>query len=363
MTPAQAGELVTDKAIAAAVDGLAFAIGEADKRDLESKIRNWPRTNHYASQIPECDRQGYYNVVHWADRKLHDAHLQARFGKGNDEETALLARLSRIGFQVVETQVPFPQEMMDRYRISGKIDGKMILDVDKILESKDLPEPIKQVLEALSPEVRRKLSRHRIPVEIKSCHPNRYAKFNSIEDMRSDYFANFWYRQLTVYLLGHNEEFGIFFLTDCLGHFKMIILRLDYDEAEKILSTVERINGAIDKKELPERIPFDPEICGKCNFSAICLQDIINDPKVVFLDNPTMVKKIDRYLEIDPIAKEAKKLREEIREVTEGKPEVVIGDFIISGKMITKKKYDVPDDIKAKYEGTREEWRMKIGKP
>lgn len=312
------------------IENLAKEILDKRKSRLLSDIKVWPRTNTYASQVPTCIRQGYYAIKEWDKAKLHDAELQARFNKGKQEETNLIAELVSLGYEIVEQQVPLDKALTERYRLSGKIDGKI------------------------------KYAGHRIPFEVKSMHPMSFAKVTTIADIKDDHFMIKYYRQMQVYLLGHNEPAGLFFLTDCLGHWKIIPVELNYDDAETVLQTVEAINKHVGQSSLPDRIPYDPDICGFCSFAHICLPDVINEAIVQWENNPKVANMLDRLGDLKPAHKEYESLYEQVKETFKNVRLAVVGKWTVSGKVSKRKCYEIPDDIKQKYAKSTENWLMKI---
>jgi CRISPR/Cas system-associated exonuclease Cas4 (RecB family) len=316
------------------VQSLVDAIIVERERQLANQITNQPQTNIRASSIPTCQRQGYYSIVHWDERKLHDTRLQARFEEGKRQEQWVVNELAslgqRLGFNVIESQVPLSKDMTDRYHLTGHIDGKIEFDG------------------------------RRIPFEVKSLNPNFFDGVNTVDDLKGDVFLARYYRQIQVYLLGHNESEAVLIVTDCLGHWKFIVVPLDYDETERILQTVEAVNKAVASKTIPDRIKYDPDICGWCPFSHICLPDVIAEARVHFADDPTLLAAITRHEELKPLVKEYETLHDKLAEQVKGKPLVAVGDFIIEGKPQRLTKYEIPDEIKAPFKKVSEFWRWTI---
>ena len=153
MTTTQNKQPLTLEALA---DFGASILARRDAR-LEKDITNRPKYNTWASGIGECSRQMVYSILNWQDKKLHDARLQARFNEGKKQEDKLKAELREIlqelGSDIVEDQAYFPKDMTDRYRVSGKIDGKLLF------------------------------SGRRLPFEVKSMHPNVFERINTLKKL------------------------------------------------------------------------------------------------------------------------------------------------------------------------------------
>lgn len=314
------------------IEELAAEILAKRKFRLQSDIKVWPRSNTYASQVPSCVRQGFYAIKEWDKVKLHDPELQARFNKGKQEETNLIQELVSLGYEIVEQQVPLEKAMVQKYRLSGKIDGKI------------------------------KYGGRRIPFEVKSMHPMSFSKVTTIADIKDDPFMVKYYRQMQVYLLGHNEPAGLFFLTDCLGHWKVIPVELNFDDAEQVLQTVEKINKHVDSGVVPDRIPYDSEVCGFCSFAHICLPDVVNEAIVKWENNPQVAKLLARLDELKPTHKEYESLYEECKTIFKDVPLAIVDKWTITGKLSKRKTYEIPDEIKGKYAKSADVWLMKIQK-
>ncbi len=304
-------------------------IAERREKRLQSKITAWPRKNVIASDIPWCTRQGVYAITHWDKRKPHDTRLQARFDKGKQEEENALRELGELGFEVVEREIPLPKDMQDRYGITGRIDCKVLY------------------------------RGKRIPTEVKSMHPMFFDKFDTLDDLKSDLFTSRYVRQLTIYLLATNEEEGMFLITDCLGHWKLIPCPLDYQEAEHCLQVAEEINAAVAAKTLPDRIPYDDEICGKCAFIQECLPDLEARARAGFEDDPEaeqdFQKRLERRETLQEGAKEYERLDKEIKDEFKQRYAerdiriLMVGDFTVSCKSQVRTFYEIPDEDKPKY--------------
>src|SRR5437867_568445 len=72
-----------------------------------------------------------------------------------------------------------------------------------------------------------------------------------------------------------------------------VTVKLDYDYAESLLRRAERINAHVEAGTLPERIPFNEEVCPRCPFYALCLPDFEGKDPIAFLEDET-VEFLDR---------------------------------------------------------------------
>lgn len=324
-------------------DVVALAEVIRTKRDelLSRSIRPAPRQSVWASQIPECARQGVMEFTHWDQKKLWGPETQARINTGHYVEDATLAELTTIGkeagFKIVEQQAHLSPDMGQQYGIHGRTDAKIEWNE----------------------------TRKRYPVEVKKMSGYTFDKIRDgvegLEDMRAVWWMRKYVRQLMVNLLGQNFDRGMFILINAeSGAWKIIPVALDYDEAEWSLKMAKTIKSHFEAKTLPDRIDFDAEICGKCSFLAVCLPDIEKNPAVKFEDNPQLEEDIARLKEIEPEAKEHERLWKRIKEAVAGAANVAIGQWVVVNKTVMTTRYDVPDDIKKQYAKKLPTTRMAI---
>lgn len=339
-----------------------------EERLLSKNNKPTPRANNYASSIPVCARQGVYEFVAYDQKKPFDAHLLARFEEGDRQEEWVIIELKKLGqqlgFRIVEEQVYLHPDMIRHYKLSGKIDGKIEFYTD--------------------PNDRR--TARRVPLEIKSMHPMFYDNCKNVDDLKHDAFLSRYYRQCLAYMYGHAETECVLVVTDCLGHFRFIVIPQDLQATQEFLDTLEKVNMFVEenhgitdesKWKLPERIPYDVDICGKCNFNHICLPDVISKSRVRFANDQQLATNIARHEEIKPVAKEYERVHEELKEHFNAlkTPLIVVGDapsYVISGKM-TKGRPSLADEsewapdeleafkkLKAKYTNQEPGWSWSV---
>ena len=288
-----------------------------------------------SSNIPECARQGVYSIVAYDQRKPFDTHLIARFEEGDRQENWIIQTLMKLseelGFKVVESQSTFPKEFVDKYRLTGTIDGKLMFDG------------------------------RRVPFEIKSMNGNLWDNIQMVSDLIRDPFYSRYYRQMLSYMAANQETECLLITSDCLGHFRLIIVPFsEVDFEEMVVNKVNVINDYTkrnegkpqDQWELPERIPYNEDHCARCPFIHICVPDVKSGARVRFADDEKMSAMIDRRQEIEPFAKEFKAVDEALKDDLKllKEPMLVVGDWIVEGKPQKGKKVVVPptDPVKLK---------------
>lgn len=305
----------------------------------------------YASRIPDCERQGVYEFTNYKDKASFNWELLALFESGNVNEAAYKQQLRALGLDLVEDGAPLSDDMRRKYNLGGYLDTRI------------------------------KWEGSRIPVEIKLTNAHMFAKLDGIggdvlktgeitqaqiergvDSMKRVVFFRKYLRQITVYLLGTGEEVGMFAFTDGRGMWKFVIVPLDYAEAERILKIAENIKSHVDGGTLPERIPYDHEICGRCQFISVCIPDIKLVPAKKIEGNEILAELLERkdkivqhWKEVESIDKKIKALFEDVRDGI-----FTAGNFIITRKNHPTNRLDLPDDVKLKYTVKNDQFRNKI---
>ena len=303
---------------------------DLSKRAAEPRRAYLPRS----SNIPECARQGVYEIVAYNQRKPFDIHLIARFEEGDRQEAWVMAELANIGaelkpkFRLVETQSDLPKEFIDKYGLTGHIDGKI------------------------------EFGGRRVPLEIKSMNPNLWDNIQMVSDLIADPFYSRYYRQMLSYMKASNETECLLITSDCLGHIRFIIVPFsETDFEEMVVKKVTTINEYVKKNEgkssdwdLPERILYSEDQCGRCPFIHICVPDVTSGARVRFADDEKMAAMIDRHQEIKPFADEFKAIDETLKDDLKllKEPMLVVGDWIVEGKAQKGRDVIVPPTDPAK---------------
>ena len=269
-----------------------------------------PRRN-YASNLSSCVRQMTYAFVAWDQKEKFTPDGVAHMEDGNHEEKLLTQELMADGFEVIEQQVQLDD---DRYFVTGKIDGKL------------------------------KWQGRKVPFEMKRISPYAFDKLNTVADFKEDEFSLKKLRQLTLYLYLHNEEVGLFILSNGLGKRKVIVVPLDYALAESILKSLDTTNAALKAGVLPDRIPYHSKICGYCPFKRTCLPDM-NFGDGAVLGTEELREAVARFATLKPSVSEADKLKKQIALSVKDKPLVVAGDYVITGKWEDRKISAKPERV------------------
>src|SRR3990172_7071748 len=155
------------------------------RRPRDPNAAVWQPQNVWASRRRACTRASALDMLHPEDDDSFGPASLERFAQGEEAESAIMARLNRIGpffdppFKVVEQQFRF--DVKDRDGIvlfSGKMDGRIRFGNESA----------------------------RIPVEVKSGRT--YDGCRTVEDLARGVWSRSAVDQLLAYLLGASEPWG-----------------------------------------------------------------------------------------------------------------------------------------------------------
>lgn len=308
-----------------------MAIVERIMEAKQKKIKQYPVNSNRASDLGHpCVKYHVLNRTRWQERELHDANLQAIFDLGNEFEQIIMKDLSEAGIPVIEQQRPFEWK---EYQITGHIDGKLLLDGQII------------------------------PFDAKSCSPFVFDYISDIKSLtRSKYpYLRKYPTQLNLYLLMSNCERGLLlFKNKVNGQYKEVWMQLDYGLGEETLQRAEAINKHLTEGTMPEPIS-DPFWCNDCPYVHIC-RPPIHGTEVEIMDDQQLAAMLDRLDELKPYVDEYKQIDDQLKKILEGKEKLFVGNWMITGKWIEKKSYDVPAEIKERYVTVTRYWKRNIEK-
>lgn len=290
---------------------------------LENEKRIYPKDHPRASDLDpgSCFRRQVLSIVKWQDAKPFSAERKARFQVGDALERQGLIELGFLGIRVTKQQFEF--ELYKRgtkeIAVRGKIDGIVLLELGRFV-------------------------RVEVPIEIKSMHPTQFAGINSVEDMLRHKWYRKWVFQMQMYLVGYGFEVGFFWITDCLGRWKAIVIEVDYELAERCWDFAERVLEARDKfRANPETEPLPPQTentdeCEGCEFFGRACQPEIQEEGVRMYHNGTLAAALRERAALEDSGKEYARVDRKVKkwlkdfETTEelkGKKSVLVGEFLI----------------------------------
>lgn len=298
------------------VEDLCAEIQARRRQKYEVRTKPYPRSNPIASDISDCVRETVLGITNWQDRPDFPVEAVERMERGNQIENMALRELMELGYSVrVDMQAFELKDKKGRIINRGKIDGFI------------------------------GVGRKNIALECKSMTPNVYSRINSQEDFDEYAFFRKYPRQLQAYLLANNLEEGMWLIDDCLGHWKLIPCRLDYERAEKILQHVEAAVEHIANGTLPD-YHYDPAYCLKCwAFKRVCTPPFFGGEGMKMINDPEFADKLARREALDQAATEYdhldKEIKETLKEAMKNGDNWIIGDFLVEAKEKSRKEYSV----------------------
>jgi hypothetical protein len=284
--------------------------------------RGYRQDHPRASSIGNCAREVFYQITQWELKPTHDAELLFRFQRGSDVELIVKRELLGDGHEVVEAQRTFeikehvPELGKDLIICTGHIDGRIA------------HKGIKPV------------------VEIKSLHPNVWARIETFEDFGR--MGSFWARyprQLLLYCYAHSEPDAMFLLDDCLGHWKLVPAFLEdhMDACERALQIAKTAAVAVETGTEPDFID-DPSECRRCwaRQAGVCFPPLDHSADAVQIVNDELVGvDLARTAELREGGEEFNRLVKGIKNQfkARGAGRYLAGDFLVEVEVKSKKTF------------------------
>lgn len=252
------GEIeITESPLYLAMNNLALEI--SSKLD-DARPARGPRNhlNHnWASEYHHpCKKFLVHCRLDWKKRHGIDLDGRWRVEEGTDREWVVKKWLGDVGFEITQSQAYWNTDdpELRKYRslqISGKIDGM-------VATNGKLPGAFQNVRE--------------IPVEVKTTSPHFWDSTKTIEDIKRH--SKFWISkipsQLNTYLVFTHTPGGLLIICTFGKRPRIIPMLFDQELWEADCKFVKSVNSYVRKKKYPPPMPFDPTICGMCDFDHIC---------------------------------------------------------------------------------------------
>lgn len=284
--------------------------------------------NPIASDLHDCERYQTMRLVAWDVKAPPDARGLEVMEDGRELESRMIRQLEDEGHEIVEQQAPFevlqPLEPGGpKVRIlSGRMDGKIRVGSGR----GDL-----------------------IPVEFKSTSEYTVDAIDDEADLIAhSEWTRKWWRQCQVYMLGGGYEQSLLVL-GFRGVRKVIVVNLDYDEAERILKAAthavllarlaleegigsDKLDGWLNENLL--RTPpyhHDRVVCGRCPFfqRACHPPQPAEGARQLRPDLGDEVARLVATRAARDIHERAKKV---IKAQTEGYDYTIAGDYVVQGR-------------------------------
>lgn len=297
----------------------------------KAQQRVYPCRSNRASQLGHpCERYLVYLRTQWEKASLPPIEREFIFSGGRNIEELAIEDLKNAGFKITQQGRDFE---LKEQGITGHVDSLISLNGNTY------------------------------PVEIKGISPFQFDKLNSAEDMlNSDKsYIRAYPAQLQLYLFmaaekgltSQDNPEGLFYIKNKLTFMpKEIWVSLDLSYVEKLLKKAERINKHMQNKTLPDKIK-DVTVCLDCPFAHLCTPDIRKAESIEIVENLEVEEAINRWFKLKEVNTEYIKLDNAIKKYCNGKDNKILGDYLITGKLV--KKNIPPQEAK-----TIEYWQKKI---
>lgn len=280
------------------------------KKVIETKKKEqrvYPCRSNRASQLGHpCERYLVYMRTAWEQKAIPPVEKEFIFDGGRVIEKLALEELEKAGFELSNQGRDFEDK---RLGITGHVDTML------------------------------RVNGHRIPCEIKGISPFEFDKIDTAKDMLKSkkHYIRAYPAQLQLYMYLSNCEKGLFYIKNKLTYKpKEIWMALDYEYCEELLQKAERINQHLEKGTLPDRIE-DYDLCMECDFKHICLPDLKKGEGLEVIDNAELQELLDRMEELKEAYGEYQAIEKKVKKMVEGKEKLICGEWLITGKYITKK--------------------------
>jgi len=281
---------------------------------VSRRIEAYPRNNPVASDLGPCAREMTLAMTHWQVKPPLSVELKERFDRGNAIEDLVLNELATLGIRVRVDRKAFEiKDTKGRVVLRGRLDGFAEFD------------------------------RQQFPMEVKSVDANVFRRIETAADFDRFPWARKWPRQLQSYCYAENFEAGFFLLDDCMGHWKLVPVYLDFEEMEQILRRCEAAVEHRDAGTLPDFID-DVGACNRCwARGRVCFPPRLGADGLRVLDDAELEALLVRREALREAAHEYEGVDKAVKAAVKGRTDLLVGDFLVTGKEITRKSYVVKE--------------------
>jgi hypothetical protein len=204
---------------------------------FQARSRVSPQHVPRASGIEKCARKVQNGIRHWEKRPLFDDYVGARLERGSQvEELIITPALMQMGLKVSQGQRACSVKNAAGDTIcTGHIDGRIAWQGYDVV------------------------------FEVKTMHPNLFARMKTVEDMLRNQWAFRYPNQLLTYMTAYEEPCGMFIIDDCLGHQRYIPICLD-DYRSVVADWLSTCDDVVKANKAGEDLPYhaDPTECRSC---------------------------------------------------------------------------------------------------
>lgn len=229
-----------------------------DKKRLDAREQWDHSSGNWASDLHHpCTKFLVHARRDWQSRPMMDLRGCYRTEEGYDKESKFRDMLSRIQIDIDGTQRKYNTKTLE-----GLVNLKLGMKIDGVFDLKkfgwQFPPPFENVRE--------------IPWENKSVAPHYWDSTKTIEDLKRH--PKFWINkipsQFNSCLLFENWPGGLISLMTFGKKPRILPMLFDKELWEHDMGQLEKVNKHIDDGTFPPPIPYDPDVCGLCDFDHIC---------------------------------------------------------------------------------------------
>lgn len=292
-----------------------FDVVAAVKASKAKNIRVTPCASNRASELGHpCERYLVLCRTCWQQKQPHSVDTEFIFEQGREIEKQSLRELEDAGFHVIEQQVTLA---IPELNITGHLDAEISQNGGA-----------------------------KYPFECKSMNEHIWKRVNTLDDLSNS--RQHWLRkypaQITLYCHMKHAPMGLLYLKNkSNGQPKALWVDYDLNYANELLVKAQRINNYVAAGTVPARIE-EAAVCERCDFSHVCNPDIIG-AGVEIMDSAEREAMLERRHELQAIVKEPNKELEEINDelklAFEGKGDLLVGKWHVTGKSVSRKGFTV----------------------
>lgn len=306
---------------------------------LEKKKRIYPQhTNRISSLGEKCLRKLAYMRLAWDKQKPIDNGLQGIFETGNQLEPVIedivanLGRRSNPPFRIVGKQSATRDLFLEKYNITGTIDG-----VIEIIERDERPQ------------------RYAV-VDIKTCSPFVFKTIHTKKDLEKFPWTKKYIAQLTLYALAENLERCVILFVNKTNLFdmRMIEFDLDMEYAESLIQKAEAVNAAVTAYQesksdstLPDRIA-DVEACTQCQYQHVCNPPLESTGNMITSADEELLGLLHRRKEVIDASKEYDQIQKTLKAKLVAGQDLIAGPNIILWTKVHRKSYTVEEAVQSR---------------
>lgn len=311
------------KQAAARTVELADEVELAHSEWRRSRIYTSPPRSNRASELGHpCLRYLVAARLHGDKLTGYDERTQGIFDQGNMINDQTIEEFRKAGFEAIHSERPF---FDNERQIAGRIDIALKA-LDAGHTDPTYPTEIKSMQSATFDQIRPGL--------------------DGIRDLLRS--RSWWVRkypfQLASYLHMTGEPGGLLALR-CKASWRLRVLPMPRGEKiveeliERALSTAETVNEHVARGELPDRIPYDASICGRCSYYDECLPPRVGEG-IEWVESPELVERLRERENLAEPARRFKQLSEALKIQLRAYGELVVvgGEFEIKNTVYTVKR-------------------------